>query len=89
MNYGKILRELREEKDLTQQQLADKIGISQKAISFWETDKRTPNTDDYIKIADFFGVTLDYLVNREYKDTTYNTIIDQRHNQGTINNNIK
>ena len=65
MNYGKIFKELRIEKELSQRELANATGISQQAISFWEQDKRTPNMDDCIKLADFYGISLDELVGRE------------------------
>ena len=64
MDYGKIFKELRLEKGLSQRDLAKETGISQQAISFWEQDKRTPNMDDCIRLADFYGVTLDELVGR-------------------------
>ena len=66
MNYGKIFKELRIEKGLSQRDLAKETGISQQAISFWEQDKRTPNMDDCIKLADFYGISLDELVGRNY-----------------------
>ena len=65
MNYGKIFKELRIEKELSQRELAEATGISQQAISFWEQDKRTPKMDDCIKLADFYGISLDELVGRE------------------------
>ena len=66
MNYGKIFKELRIEKGLSQRDLAKETGISQQAISFWEQDKRTPNMDDCIILADFYGISLDELVGRNY-----------------------
>lgn len=67
MNYGQIFKEYRTEKKLSQRDLAQATGISQQAISFWEQDKRTPNMDDCIKLADFYGITLDELVGRTPK----------------------
>ena len=65
MNYGKTFKELRMEKGLSQRDLARVTGISQQAISFWEQDKRTPNMDDCIKLANFYKISLDELVGRE------------------------
>lgn len=65
MDYGKSFKELRQEKGLSQRELAMATGISQQAISCWEQNKRTPNMDDCIKLADFYGITLDELVGRE------------------------
>lgn len=66
MNYGQCFKELRTERKLSQRDLAKATGISQQAISFWEQDKRTPNMDDCIKLADFYNVSLDELVGREF-----------------------
>lgn len=68
MKYGQIFKELRLEKKLSQRDLAKETGISQQAISFWEQNKRTPNMDDCIKLADFYKVTLDELVGRDFKE---------------------
>ena len=61
-----IFKELRIEKGLSQRDLAKETGISQQAISFWEQDKRAPNMDDCIKLANFYGISLDELVGRNY-----------------------
>ena len=68
MDYGKIFKELRNEKKLSQRDLAKITGISQQAISFWEQDKRTPNMDDCIKLADFYKISLDELVGRNFRE---------------------
>ena len=65
MNYGREFKELRKEHNLTQEQLAKQTGISQQALSCWETNKRTPNMDDCIILADFYGITLDELIGRD------------------------
>ena len=65
MNYGKIFKELRIENKLSQRDLANATGISQQALSFWEQDKRTPNMDDCIILADFYHISLDELVGRD------------------------
>ena len=66
MNYGQIFKEYRLEKNLSQRDLAKLTGISQQAISFWEHNKRTPNMDDCILLADFYQISLDELVGREF-----------------------
>ena len=65
MNYGKIFRELRIENKLSQRDLAKATGISQQALSFWEQNKRTPNMDDCIILADFYNISPDDLVGRD------------------------
>ena len=64
--FGKNINKYRIEKGLSQRDLAEETGISQQAISFWEQDKRTPNMDDCIKLANFYGISLDELVGRNY-----------------------
>lgn len=59
---GERLKTLREEKKLTQQEVAEKLGISRGRYSQYELNSRLPDYDLLIKIADFFGVTVDYLV---------------------------
>lgn len=56
------LVDLRREKNLTQKELATKIGVSAAAIGFWETDTNEPKATYLIKLANFFGVTVDELL---------------------------
>ena len=64
MNYGDALRYAREEKGLSQSQLAEKTGISHQNISRWESGKILPSIDFCVKLADFYGITLDELIGR-------------------------
>ena len=64
MNIGAIINELRIEKNLTQAQLANVLGITQDSISLWERGKRFPDTTYVVKLADFFQVSADYLLGR-------------------------
>ena len=60
--FGVRLRELREERKVSQTQLANHLGYSQNTISRWETSDREPSLDDVIAVARFFNVTTDYLL---------------------------
>lgn len=62
--FGERIENLRKEKAITQDELANKLGISQEAISLYESEKREPNVELLIKMADHFGVTTDYLLGR-------------------------
>lgn len=62
---GSRLKELRENKGLNQSELADLLHISSSAIGMYETDKRDPSDDLKILIANFFGVSVDYLMGTE------------------------
>ena len=61
---GERLRELRKSKDLTQAQVADGINCTPAAYNRYETGERQPPIDALTKLADYFGVSLDYLVGR-------------------------
>lgn len=63
--FAERLKELRTEKGLSQKQLANKVNLSDVAICLWEQNKRVPNLDAVIALADFFNVTLDYISGRE------------------------
>lgn len=61
-NFAKNLKELRTEANLTQASLAEKMGVSQRAVSNWEQGARQPDYDTLLKLAHFFDVTTDYLL---------------------------
>ncbi len=67
---GEQLKKLRTQKGLTQKELADYLHISKSSVGMWELDQRDPDTSMLLKLADFYGVTVDYLLGRE---TTTNT----------------
>ncbi len=60
-DFGLLLRHLREEKGLTQAQLAEKINRSKTVISKYENNTETPTLDTLIQLAVIFNVSLDYL----------------------------
>lgn len=59
------LKELRLEKGLSQQQLARQIETTQSNIGRWENGINEPSASQLIKLADYFGCTIDFLVGRE------------------------
>lgn len=62
--YGKIIRELRKERNLSQKQLAEKLNTTQNTVSKYETEVLDLNTVIIIKICDFFDISADYLLGR-------------------------
>lgn len=62
MEFKDMLNKLRTEKKLSQSKLADKLGVSHQAVQKWESGETTPDVEKVIKIANFFGVTIDYLL---------------------------
>lgn len=62
--YGNRIAELRKKMDMTQEELADRLGITRASLSHYETNRREPDYDTLQRIADFFHVSLDYLMGR-------------------------
>jgi len=65
MIFSERLKTLRKEKKLTQKELAEQIGISQKSYSHWETGKNEASLENLIKLADLLEVSIDWLFGRE------------------------
>lgn len=61
---GDILKELREDKGLTQTELANYLTVSRQSISGYETGIVEPNVNTLIKLADLYNCSLDYLTGR-------------------------
>ncbi len=59
-----ILREIRKAKGISQLKLAMDLNTNQNTISRYETGEREPGINELIKIADYFNVSIDYLVGR-------------------------
>ncbi|MBQ6850556.1 MAG: helix-turn-helix transcriptional regulator [Oscillospiraceae bacterium] len=62
MEFNKKLQELRKQKGLTQEELAETLFVSRTAISKWESGRGYPNIDSLKVISKFFGVTIDELL---------------------------
>ena len=58
------LKELRKKKGLSQLRLATELNTTQNTISRYETGEREPGIDELIKIADYFNISVDYLIGR-------------------------
>ena len=74
------LREIREDKGLTQMQIAKAIGITQRNYSYIETGKTMLTEDILIKLADYYNTSIDYLLYRTDKSDTYPKSIMQEKN---------
>ncbi|MCI6734457.1 MAG: helix-turn-helix domain-containing protein [Clostridiales bacterium] len=59
------IRELMKEENLTQVELANKIGLKQNTISAWLLNKKEPSIRSLWLVADYFNVDIDYLVGRK------------------------
>lgn len=90
LNYGEALKYQRKLSGKSLLEIEKATGISNANLSRWECGKNLPNIDFCVKLADFYGISLDELVGRYFKKdnkTTYS--INFRDNNGTINNNFK
>ena len=62
MNMADRIQYLRKTKGMSQEELADKVGVSRQAVSKWESEQSTPDLEKIIIMSDFFGVTTDYIL---------------------------
>ncbi len=62
MALSEKLYELRKKSGLSQEQLAEQLGVSRQAVSKWESGRAVPESDTLISISQYFNVTLDYLM---------------------------
>lgn len=65
MTLGARLQELRLRHGMSQDALADKLGVSRQAVSKWERDEATPDLDKIIKLSELYGISLDALLKEE------------------------
>lgn len=63
--FAERLKELRENKNISQTSLAKELNISDACINRWEKGIRTPNIDSIILLCNYFGCTADYLIGLE------------------------
>ena len=62
LNIGVRIKDLRKEKNISQSELANAIGVSQKAIDYWERGVNEPKASYIVALADFFNVSADYIL---------------------------
>ena len=62
MTVGERLLNLRKEKNLSQEELANILDVSRQTVSKWETDQSTPDFDKIVPLCDYFGITTDELL---------------------------
>ena len=68
MNHiGKRIAQLRKEKNLTQEQLAEALYVTRQAVSSWENGKNQPDIETLTTLAEYFGVTIEELIYGEQR----------------------
>ena len=83
MNVADRIQNLRKIKGISQEQLAEAIGVSRQAVSKWESEQSTPDLEKIILMSDFFDVTTDYLLKgieptNEIEHMTVGDVIDNK-----------
>lgn len=71
-NVGPFLRELRKEKQLTQEQLAERFGVTSRSVSRWETGSNMPDLSILVELADFYDVDIRDIIDGERKGEDMN-----------------
>lgn len=84
--FSERLKKLRNEKRLSQKELAKELNMSQQTIAKWENNQSTPNPEMIVKIANFFDVSTDYLLGRTNEDIPTNKNFSHNHLQELIKN---
>ena len=67
IRIGALLKALRKEKGLTQEQLAERLGVSNRTVSRWETGSNMPDIGMLVELADFFEVSIPEIIRGERK----------------------
>lgn len=68
MNLSDNLKRLRKENNLSQEELAEKLGVSRQSVSKWESNSAYPEMDKLIQISNMFNVGIDELLNKDVKE---------------------
>jgi len=64
--FGNIIRDLRKQKGITQKELAQLLQLSESTIGMYERNERQPDYNSLIRIADYFNVSTDFLLGRDF-----------------------
>jgi len=76
-SFGERLRKTREDKGLSQSELAQKAGFQPSAIAHFESNRRSPSFDNLRRLADSLAVTIDFLLGRETEPKTAGPVAEQ------------
>lgn len=89
MNIGEMISTLRKGKGLTQEDLAEKVGVARQTISKWELGETTPDLKQAKELSKIFKVSLDELTNNDIKDILVDKISNTEKLAGMIINTLK
>ena len=83
MTFGERLYQLRKQKYISQEELADTLNLSRQSISKWELDQTYPDIDNLVRLAEYFDVSVDFLVTGEDKEIAEKQV-DEQPNQKNV-----
>ncbi|MCG3230474.1 helix-turn-helix domain-containing protein [Bacillus subtilis] len=81
MSFGHKLKTLRKQRGLTQKELAEKLFLSQSSITRFEKDEILPTSETLSKIANYFDVSIDFLLNRPQTNPKKNSNLEKAFNE--------
>ena len=84
MRFARILQDLREDRDISRKDLALALNISVSTLGMYEQGRREPNIDMLIKIANYFDVSIDFLVGRSFKNENNEMLTEALHVKNQI-----
>lgn len=68
VDFGNVLKKLRLQERMTQQQLADRLGVTKSVVSYYELQERSPSPEVLVKLSSIFHVTTDYLLGLDQRE---------------------
>ena len=79
MNIGERILNLRKKSGLSQEELAEKLGVSRQSVSKWETGNVMPDIDKAVAMCELFGVSTDYLLKgkEDHTGAVYNNVVEE------------
>ncbi len=66
---GQVIRQLRQERGIKQEELGCAVGVTKQSVSNWENENIMPSIDLLVRLADYFGVSTDFLLGRTERRT--------------------
>ena len=93
MNLGEKLFELRKEKNLSQEEVADKLNVTRQTVSKWETNQSTPDFDKIMPICELFGISTEELLTgnkkEEKQEEEQNQVIEEEKEKVLSKNEVR
>ncbi len=81
MKFEEKLVKLRKAQNITQEQLAEKLGVSRQAVSRWEAGESTPDMLNLAGLCKYFGVSSDYLINDDFNSDEDIPVVQQKNEE--------